>query len=280
MNYRHRKPRADYRLTVTDPRPSLPPNRIELWYCHEENVSRAQIDACGALLSADELSREARYRLTQIRDRYRLTRALVRCALSYYAGCPPRAWSFTSNKYGRPAIAGPVESSLDFNLSHTRGLILCAVARQGCELGVDVEPLDRERINLALARRFFAPREVEWLERQPPTDWSRAFLQFWTLKEAYIKARGRGLSIRLDRFAYTLSARTPPEIAFEPDFDDRPEGWHFGQLQLLGRYQAAVATRLPGGAAPVYGLREIVPLAWQGPLRELPPNPWNRWTSG
>src|SRR5690606_33310169 len=98
---------------------------------------------------------------------------------------------------------GQTDVPLVFNLSHTDGLIACAVSR-GREVGVDVEWLDRRGGDIDVADRFFSRYEVQALYAQPPERRRDRFFRYWTLKESYIKARGMGLALPLDRFSFEL----------------------------------------------------------------------------
>ncbi|MCA1586150.1 MAG: 4'-phosphopantetheinyl transferase superfamily protein [Acidobacteria bacterium] len=128
---------------------------------------------------------------------------------------------------------------LRFNLSHTHGLVAC-VAAVGCDVGVDVEWMDRALTN-DIAERFFSPHEAAELRRLPDAEQSRVFFDYWTLKEAYIKARGLGLAIPLDQFSFRLRPPAPPAIAFEPALDDDPARWQFAQTTPTPRHRLGLA---------------------------------------
>ena len=137
---------------------------------------------------------------------------------------PPEAWRFSVTGHGKPILANSPSALVPrFNLAHTAGLVACAFSRD-FEVGIDVENRQRT-VNLDVARRFFAPAEVAYLEQAPEDRREDIFLLFWTLKEAYIKARGLGLSLPLEQFAFTLG--DPPQIAFAPAMRDDPSCWRF-----------------------------------------------------
>ena len=193
----------------------------------------AQIARLRAMLTGGERARTDRYRLARDRSTSLVTRALVRVTLSRYCDVPPARWRFRANDHGRPEIASPA-SPLRFNVSHTAGLVVCLVTR-GRELGVDAEGLDQHRRWLDLADRFFAPAEARALRVVSAAGRPRRFLEYWTLKEAYVKARGRGLTLPLSGFWFDLPAPTPDDIGvrFTPAVDDDPARWQF-TLQSLG----------------------------------------------
>ena len=184
------------------------------------------------LLSPDERVRYRRFRFARHRRDFLVAHALVRNTLSLYAPVQPADWQFVFNEHRRPEIADqPYREKLHFNLSHTDGLVALAVAAQR-EVGVDVESFQRHRINLDVTHRYFAPAEAEALFDLPHSQQARRFLQLWTLKESYIKARGMGLALPLRQFAFTDIEDTP-RITFSADLDDQPSRWQFS-LRTIG----------------------------------------------
>jgi 4'-phosphopantetheinyl transferase len=237
----------------------LPFNAVHVDLVHPEDPEAwAQQEAYRTLMSPEEHERMARLVLERDRRRFLLTRALVRTMLSRYAGVPPAEWAFIANVHGRPEILDRPRGvpDLRFNLSHTEGLIACAVTI-GREVGVDVEHIQR-RLTHDVAGRFFAPSEVSRLKALPDDEQARAFFDYWTLKEAYIKARGFGLALPLADFAFTLSPAAPPQIAFEPALEDDPATWQFAQDWPTPVHRLAVAVRREGSDLPVR-IRKVVP---------------------
>lgn len=210
------------------------------------------------LLAPDEHERMARLVFERDRHRFLLTRALVRTMLSRYAPVQPADWQFIANVHGRPEIldrpAGVPD--LRFNISHTDGLIACAVTI-GREVGVDVEHVNR-RLTQDVAARFFAPSEVAHLQSLPEEEQERVFFDYWTLKEAYIKARGFGLALPLGDFAFHLSPDAVPAISFEPSLPDDPATWQFRQDWPTPTHRLALAIRRTGDDLPVR-MRHVVP---------------------
>ena len=142
--------------------------------------------------------------------------------LSRFADVPPGAWEFTTGEYGKPDIAAP-STRLRCSLSPTAGMAACAVIRDR-DIGVDVE-LRSRTTPIEVAARFFSSRETHDLLTLDPARQPERFLEYWTLKEAYLKARGFGLSLPLDQFSMHTTADGQWRIAMEPTFgDDRPGG--------------------------------------------------------
>jgi 4'-phosphopantetheinyl transferase len=128
--------------------------------------------------------------------------------------------------------------------------VACAVAWDR-DIGVDVEHMDRRTETTAVADRFFSPSEVEALRRLPPSEQRRRFFELWTLKEAYIKARGLGLAIPLESFSFSFYERAPPGIGFAESLPDDPRTWRFEQTFPSDAHAMALAAR----AAPGESLR-------------------------
>lgn len=145
--------------------------------------------------------------------------------------------------HGRPELAGAHGGRLRFNWSHSGDRALVAIARS-VQPGIDLEHRARRgaRDELALARRFFAPQEAQALAALPAQSRSSAFLQLWTVKEAVLKAQGRGLAYGLHRVVVDLRESGP---ALE-HFDGEPTAaWHVRELSPDPAWVAAVAWRGP-----------------------------------
>lgn len=193
------------------------------------------------LLDAEERARAARFRFEHDRQSYIAAHALLRAMLSERLPVAPADWRFTVNPQGKPeVVTAPGEPRLRVNLSHTRGLVAAALTVDH-DVGIDVEWRARDGLTLELADRFFAPAEVTALEALPAERLNDGLFAFWTLKEAYIKAVGLGLSIPLDSFAFTLE---PLAIGFAPG-RETPGPWLFHRFRPTDSHAMALALRHP-----------------------------------
>lgn len=246
--------------------PLMPrPDEVHLWVVEPEKVEEPRLLAAYlALLGADERERHQRFRFEKHRRQFLVSHALVRVTLSRYAPVAPQDWRFSTNAYGRPEIAGDAVPGLRFNLSHTDGMAVCAVAL-GAEVGADVEHSARPGQTVELAESFFSRSEVAALHALPGSRQRERFFDYWTLKESYIKARGAGLSLPLDQFAFHLEPGRPPRISFDPRMGDDPETWQFVQVKLSDEHPAAVAVRRARGLPLSVRCQRCVPLAGEQP---------------
>lgn len=179
-------------------------NDVWLWLADPADVCSGDESVCTALLAPDERARAEAFRFEVDRQVYLTTRALVRVALSHCHRMPPELWRFTSLKYGKPETAPAC--GLLFNVAHTRRLVVCLVSRK-IELGVDAEGEDRAGEILGLAEEVFSPMELEQLQVLPDDEQRDHALTLWTLKEAYAKALGRGMSFPLKQASFVFGAR-------------------------------------------------------------------------
>ena len=223
-------------------------------------VTAATIATLMPWLTPDERVRRDRYVREEDRHAFVVTRALVRAVLSQHGPSAPDAWRFVTNAHGCPSVVDTQAGAprLEFNVSHTGGLVALAVAR-GHRLGVDVEDA-RRVVREDIAGRFFAPAEVADLRRLPVADQPRVFFDYWTLKEAYIKARGMGLAIPLGDFAFVLRPPAPPTIRFVPGFADDPARWQFRQAWPTPHHRLGLAVERTGADLDVR-LRTVAPEA-------------------
>ncbi len=241
--------------------PELDLHRIDLWCAFVSDVRDEALWArYEALSSPAERARRRRLRFERDRRRDRLTRALVRTVLSRYAPAAPEEWVFTSDERGRPRIAGPGPPlPMDFNISHSGDLV--AVALAGARVGIDVENFVAREVDVGSLHRYFAPRERASLLELPTQARRRRFFELWTLKESYLKARGVGLGLPLESFAFDLTTEGAIALAFDSALGDSPERWRLWQLALRGQFLLAICAERAAGRPAKLRIREVVPLS-------------------
>lgn len=236
-------------------------SQIHLWLAYLDEITDPRLLAeYQLLLSREELQKQRRFYFEADRHRYLVSRAMMRTVLSRYAKVAPRDWMFVVNAYGRPSISPRQAKAarIQFNISHTRRVVLLGIA-VGRSLGVDIEDMSGNNTCVDVAERFFAPEEVRALRALAPERRARRFLEYWTLKESYIKARGLGLSIPLDLFAFHLDNAGRIRFTVDTALADPPTRWMFWQMQLPHEHLAAVCVEQAAG----------------GQLHLLPARCWN-----
>jgi len=249
-------------VPVTSPPPwGFPPATIILGG-NEVHVWRApldepppQIDSLLHTLAADEQTRADRFYFQKDREHFITAHGVLRAILGLYLNRAPKCLSFCYGSHGKPALAQ--ESGGDairFNMSHAHGVVLYAVARAR-EVGIDLEFIRSDLEVEEIADRFFSRREIATLRKLPATLRRHAFFLCWTRKEAYIKARGEGLSLPLDQFDVSLIPGEPAELLNTRPNPDEALRWSLQELTLASGYVAALA---------VEG-RELSLSCWQWP---------------
>jgi 4'-phosphopantetheinyl transferase len=215
---------------------SLGESDVDVWLAPLD-VSSSALLRLEQTLSADERERAARFHRPDDRRRYIAARGFLRRTLAGYLKAPPESLGFSYNAFGKPALAA---SGLAFNVSHSHGLALYAVTRER-RIGVDVERIRPDFATLQIAERFFAPGEVARLRAVSPALQAQAFFDCWTRKEAFIKARGEGLSLPLDQFEVTLGPGVKPAITRADDDPQASQHWTLRELHPAANYAGAVA---------------------------------------
>ena len=240
---------------------------IHLWVVLQHEADRAALfEDYSALLTEDEHLKASRFYFEEHRSQYLVARALVRTVLSGYSGIDPRAWRFSTNSYGRPYIDAPdAQLPLSFNVTHTDGLIVCACVRGGC-VGVDAEHLRLDNVPLDIADRYFSAVELAELRALTMEACAQKFFYYWTLKESYIKAIGKGLSTPLDQFSFSLHCPGRIHLSFHDGCGDDPLNWRCWLIRLAeGHVVGICAARTPLKAQRLV-VRKVVPLAFEAPL--------------
>ena len=224
------------RLTV-----KLQPGEVHVWFARLDRTPERLI-RMRTVLNVDETARADRFLMEVHRTRFIAGRAILRDMLAGYLDQRPEAIQFVYNEWGKPALA-PEFVTLDvrFNLSHSQGLAMYAFVLER-DVGVDIEMIRAEVANERVAENYFSPREVQTLRALPREDQVEAFFNCWTRKEAYVKARGQGLSIDLKSFDVSL---VPGEEAKILRGDDR-DIWSMVSFNPEHECVAALATQGSG----------------------------------
>ena len=235
----------------------LNPDEVHVWQA-SLGQTPSQIQSFRNTLAADEQARAERFYFEKDREHFIVARGVLRAILGRYSNRDPEHVSFSYSSHGKPALAGDSDGvAIRFNLSHSDGIALYAVTR-GREVGIDIERIRFDLALVEIAERFFSAQEAATLQTLPTEMQHQTFFRYWTRKEAYIKARGEGLSLSLDRFDVSLAAgetdirlstpRNPAEVA----------RWSLQELEAAPGYVAALAVE-------GHGLRLSY---WQWPDRE------------
>jgi 4'-phosphopantetheinyl transferase len=205
---------------------------LHLWFAYPDDLLEESVAATAMqLLSEEERTRRERFKFERQRREYLATHALARVALSHAGKLPPEAWKFQFNEYGKPSI--DPECGLRFNLSNSKDMVVCLVSERG-DVGVDVEPRERAASVLEVAPRMFSPQELAQLEGLREEEKPERALRLWTLKEAYIKARGMGLALPLSKFSFLFEGEAKMRMAMDRNLGDRPARWKFSQMEHAG----------------------------------------------
>jgi 4'-phosphopantetheinyl transferase len=230
---------------------------VRVWYVQLDGVTPAALDDCAAVLSSPERARVARYRVESAHREFVVGKALLRRMLASHTGVSPEAWAFGASANGKPFVHEPREhAALSFSISHTRGLVACALALDRA-VGVDVESLDHVRVDVgALAVRYFSAIENASIGALAGEERRRRFFELWTLKESYLKARDLHLTSVLRHASFTLTEGTVT-AAFDATLDDDPGVWSFALHAPSDRHVAALTAGRRAGEPARVEWREV-----------------------
>ena len=227
-------------------------DEVHVWRA-ELTQKASHVQALLEMLAPDEEGRAGRFLFQRDRDRFIVARGFLRLILSRYLHTEPHRLRFAYSPYGKPSLAqGFHVDRLRFNVSHSENLALYAIAWER-ELGVDIEYVRADFASDEIAGHFFSRGEASVLRALPPNARTEAFFKCWTRKEAYIKARGEGLSIHLDKFEVAFS---PGEAAALLHFESdplEPSRWLFRDLNPGHGYAAALVVEGGGWRLQCWG---------------------------
>lgn len=218
---------------------------------------------CLGVLDASERTRFDAFRFDADAATFLAAHALLRSALSALAPVPPKGWRFRRGSHGKPYVDEPARHRhLSFSLSHAAGRVAVAVA-SGCEVGIDVERVDPAVGGLENPEWYLAPAEIRGLGLLPPARRLDRFFALWTLKEAFLKASGLGLSVRPPDLSFDLDGASSPALSFSPGIGADPRAWQFFVLAAPERHAMALAVGRATGVAVELRIHEArrVPLS-------------------
>ena len=213
--------------------------------------SPPEINSLQQTLTPDEQARAKRFRFEKHRDNFIVGRGVLRAILSRYLAVCPSQLHFEYTSYGKPMLAeagrqnAPASEALNFNLSHSHELALYAVTQEQ-EIGVDVEYIRTNVDVLGIAKRFFSAQEFSELQALPQAHQTETFFDCWTRKEAFIKAKGEGLSLPLDQFDVSITPGNPAALLSTQWNPDEATNWSLQALTPAPGYAAALAVEGKG----------------------------------
>lgn len=224
---------------------------VDIWWASLDDLTDGERSGCIALLGPSEIERYQAFKVESPRTQFLAARGLLRTTLSRYRDVAPEHWVFSTNRYGRPFIVekeGDVTGPF-FSVSHTDGLVVCAIAAFP-DIGVDVERRHREIDIAEVASSVLSDNERAWLDIFAQRGRSQAFFTLWTLKEAYAKARGMGLSLALSSIAFG-DIGTSPRVSFGPEIADDPTRWTFQTIPDAPDHIISLAISSGGAGMPL-----------------------------
>lgn len=238
----------------------LPVSDVRAWYLHIDQItgSGSRLASCLGYLTPEERERYERYRLDSDRVMFLAGRAMARELVGRAAGVAPLEWEWREGPHGRPEVHTP-EIPIRFNLAHSAGLVVCGLAH-GRDVGVDVEDLQRPRVSYGLVDRYCSPREIADIDAAGEDGWHDRFLLYWTLKEAFLKALGLGISVPLRDVSFVINDGTA-RVEFLDSLAGNDDRWAFDLSRPTSRHLLAVAASTADGVRPQIHVAPM-PLAW------------------
>jgi 4'-phosphopantetheinyl transferase len=218
----------------------LPIDEVHVWVASLE-LAKEQVERMQLTLTEDERKRAERFHFEKDRRHYIVARARLRAILARYLQIEPGRIRFSYTPYGKPLLTDESQRhGVRFNVSHSRGMAFYAIAR-GREIGIDLEHVRKHANHDRVAEHFFSDRETATLRSLPTEVREIAFYNCWTRKEAYIKAKGIGLSLALKSFDVSLAPGEPAALLRAEGDPQEASRWSLKELESSPGYVAALA---------------------------------------
>jgi 4'-phosphopantetheinyl transferase len=247
QNHNHLAMDCQHKLTTI----KMSATPLQLWIAYPVDLQdEREAAACQAILDQEDRARWQGFKFEQHRRESLASRSLVRIALSHGHTVPPQDWRFQVNAHGKPALVP--DAGIRFNAANSLDMVVCLIGKT--EVGVDVEPITNAASILELAPRVFSTQERAQLDALPVSARSDRALSLWTLKEAYIKSRGLGLALPLEKISFVFSAENV-SLEIDPALGDRPENWRFFLSDHAGHRVAGVVARPSDDRLQIFEVR-------------------------
>jgi 4'-phosphopantetheinyl transferase len=212
---------------------------VQVWHARLA-VQPQVLSALEGVLSTAEVERANRFHFARDRRQFVATRALLRTLLGRAIHVDPGSLEFAAGPQGKPYLADR-GGGLLFNVAHSGDHALIGISSQA-DIGVDIEVVRDASATLAIAERFFSPGETAAIRGLQEDDRQFAFFRLWTLKEAFVKGVGAGLSHPLNAFQVTSPNGDVPRLTVPGD-PAAAGDWSLRDLSSLPEYAAALAVR-------------------------------------
>ncbi len=215
-------------------------NEAHVWRADLQRSS-AELSHFNNILSSDERQRARRFHFRKDRERFTVTRGILRIILSRYIDVSLEQIEFSYNRFGKPELSeSMIYDGLQFNLSHSGGIALFAFCPDH-RIGIDIETIRSGDTHLKVPERYFSPQELTALRSLPENRQREAFYACWTRKEAYVKARGLGIPSSLKDFTVTLEPGKPARLLESKSEPSDLNRWTLKDIDVGTGHKAAVA---------------------------------------
>ncbi len=222
---------------------SIASEEVHIWQA-DLNLPWSKIEQLQQTLSPEEQQRADRYRFDRDRQHFIAGRGILRQILSNYVNYNPSKLQFTYSQKGKPSLlTDNFPGKLEFNLSHSRGKALYAIACNR-KIGIDLEYIRPVEVQ-NLAKRFFCPAEYHALTQLPKPQQEAAFFHAWTCKEAYLKATGEGI-VGLEQVEVSIHCDRPAKIVKIAGNAQAASSWQIEKISINSGYMAALVMQSPG----------------------------------
>lgn len=228
---------------------------LDLWLQPVTSASVQWAEAQAEVLDSEEAQRWKRYHRQESQDLFLVAHVATRFALSNDDGADPAAWVFERGENGRPELSGGPDG-LRFNISHTEGMVAVLVHGEA-DAGVDVESPWRSTNIESVSRRVFTDDERSAMLALPEAEQAGRFYQLWTLKESFIKAKGKGFAMPLSKFGFAIGHDGSIGFSCDPSLDPDASKWSYSTTWSETGHVVSVCTHGADGVMVEPALRSL-----------------------
>jgi 4'-phosphopantetheinyl transferase len=226
---------------------TLTDEAVHVWAAHVSELLPC-LGELASVLTCDECARAELFVREQDRNRYVVSRGMLRHTLSRYLGVCADRLRFRYGRYGKPELDDPDGRGISFNVSHSHDWVVCALTRNG-QIGIDIEYMHAtgERDLEPMARTVFCASEIDTFLRLPPAQRREMFFRLWTHKEACMKAIGTGFSLPPTEIELSIAPGSEPRL-LRAGSESTRDRWFLREFNLAAGYAASLATESPASS--------------------------------
>lgn len=214
-------------------------SKVLVWYADLTQLANFEYSSFLNILDDSEIAANNKLIPYERKIQHAISHLMLRIMLSKVLGIYASDLVFQTTKYGKPVLEVKRQFCVDFNITHTDGAVACILSQTG-KVGIDMEPATKIKDVLLLSRYCLTPREQDFLIHN--NDQNNFFIKLWVLKEAYLKAIGKGLMLSPQQVKFDPHTILDVSPKLIPNKNTLYKNWNFRLIKTIRNIFTAVCS--------------------------------------